>query len=130
MLGIGIDILSITRFEGLLARRGAQALARRICSKREYDEFRSVPADQHVKYLSSRWCLKEAAYKSLSSHSHPRWTGFDIHTSSYSAPTIRFTDRLLLRSGATLRREEVEMMASLSNDAGVVVGVVIAMRKG
>lgn len=59
MLGIGIDILSITRLEGLIARRGAQALARRICCNREYEEFGKIKVHHHLKYLSARYvcCL-------------------------------------------------------------------------
>lgn len=81
-----------------------------------------------------RWCLKEAAYKSLSSHIRPRWSGFDILTGPHAPPRIRMTDRLILRRdsdlGPAMSDGQVELMASLSNDAGVVVGVVIAMKKG
>lgn len=55
LLGIGIDLLSLARLEGVVARRGAAALAKRICSPREYTEFSSIAPDQHLKYLSSRY---------------------------------------------------------------------------
>lgn len=116
MLGIGIDILSITRFEGLLARRGAQALARRICSKREYDEFRSVPADQHVKYLSSRYVPHQytiqpysAEYssqraKKLTRQVVPKRSGVQIPLLSHPSPLdrLRHPYFLLLRAHYTL----------------------------
>lgn len=40
------------------------------------------------------------------------------------------TDRAVFRPNAIIRSEELELMSSLSNDAGVVVGVVIALKKG
>jgi holo-[acyl-carrier protein] synthase len=39
LLGIGIDILSIPRLQGLIARRGAARVAQRICSSRELASF-------------------------------------------------------------------------------------------
>ena len=43
LLGIGIDILSLERFHGVVHRRGIDRVARRICSPRELVEFRSLP---------------------------------------------------------------------------------------
>jgi len=42
LLGIGIDILSIARLEGMIARRGAVRLAMRICSQRELVDFHAL----------------------------------------------------------------------------------------
>lgn len=39
ILGIGVDILSLARIEGVLTRRGGQRLAQRILCSREYEEF-------------------------------------------------------------------------------------------
>lgn len=76
-----------------------------------------------------RWCLKEAAYKSLSTHVHPHWTGFQLVSSPHQPPAISMTDRVKWRNSSRLTAGDVEMMCSLSNDAGVVVGVVVAMTK-
>jgi holo-[acyl-carrier protein] synthase len=64
ILGIGIDILSLARLQGVIARRGADQLAKRICCFRELDEFHgltsSLPVDSrqltHLqeRFLSSR----------------------------------------------------------------------------
>jgi len=57
LLGIGIDILSLSRLEGLIGRRGGDALARRICCPRELEEFRGKPErtiKDEVRFLSTR----------------------------------------------------------------------------
>lgn len=61
ILGIGIDILSIARLEGLIQRRTARRLAERICTAREYAEFSQLDHPEpstlytkQVRFLSSR----------------------------------------------------------------------------
>lgn len=57
ILGIGIDVLSLARLQGLISRRGALAVARRICAPAEMERFRAIPVDQEdkvLKYLSAR----------------------------------------------------------------------------
>jgi hypothetical protein len=60
ILGIGIDILSISRFEALIQRRGALNLAKRICTDTEYKDFECLPNGNspvnnvQTRYLSSR----------------------------------------------------------------------------
>ena len=53
VLGIGIDILSLTRISALVQRRTALALAKRICSPRELAEIPAEP-DKQLRYLSTR----------------------------------------------------------------------------
>ena len=56
LLGIGIDILSLSRLEALTLRRGSQTLAKRLCCRREYDEFmNATPTTSHNRFLSSRY---------------------------------------------------------------------------
>lgn len=42
ILGIGVDILHLARLRGVIARRGAERVARRILSEREWDGFRAI----------------------------------------------------------------------------------------
>lgn len=46
LLGLGVDLLSLPRFEALISRRTAHRLAERICSPRELAAFASL-RDQH-----------------------------------------------------------------------------------
>lgn len=81
--------------------------------------------------LKHRWCLKEAAYKSLSSHIHPRWTALAMTAPIGSAPTMRLTDAVKWRSRskAVFSSQAIKLHCTLSNDAGLAVGVVLAMRE-
>ena len=55
LLGVGIDILSLARMEGLISRRGADALARRLCSPVEMDMYGRLQGDEvRLKFLSAR----------------------------------------------------------------------------
>ncbi|OCF32207.1 hypothetical protein I316_06121 [Kwoniella heveanensis BCC8398] len=210
IVGIGIDILSIERFEYLLLRRGASKIAKRICTQREYEEYEAIRSwirvgaarksdvqsiksptnsassssslsssssspssdissgppsfagaervgmgmgmepdeifQKQVRYLSCRWALKEAAYKSLS----PTLHALAVSASSNSpdaaeanaivpkAPKLNWKDLdiikhpsggLVLRPTNPMYDAKYGLLASLSHDAGVVVGVVIAQLK-
>ena len=52
ILGVGIDILHLARFESLLLRRGPLRLAKRICTPRELSDFHSTA--NAARFLSSR----------------------------------------------------------------------------
>lgn len=81
----------------------------------------------------SRWVLKEAAYKALSPHISTglTWKSLDVDHLPSGQPTIRYApvDTTSGRS-ATLVGMDIDLMCTLSHDAGVVVGVVIAQTKG
>ena len=69
ILGVGVDIVHLPRIAALISRRGSDKLAKRILSPTEYIEFRAkydINNDpSQVRYLGSRWCMKEAVYKAL-----------------------------------------------------------------
>ena len=53
ILGIGVDILSLARFEGVVARRGIERVAKRVCCARELSDF--------AKLSDGRGARKESA---------------------------------------------------------------------
>jgi hypothetical protein len=58
LMGVGIDILSLTRLQGLITRRGADTLARRLCTPAELDAYRRLDGDDRkLKFLSARYVL-------------------------------------------------------------------------
>ncbi|WWD03498.1 hypothetical protein V865_001550 [Kwoniella europaea PYCC6329] len=139
--GIGIDILSLTRFKSLLLKRDPTKLAKRICTTKEYELFTNLTIakgspstanhndttkeesdellDKQLRFLSCRWALKEAAYKSLSPHLNPiTWKDLQINHSSNGS--------LVLYPTQKEHRDKFDLLGSLSHDGGMVVGVVIA----
>ncbi|KAL9536934.1 hypothetical protein MBANPS3_012236 [Mucor bainieri] len=67
IIGVGVDIVHLPRIAALIARRGSDGLAKRILSTTEYTEFAAKYKDDpsELRYLGSRWCMKEAVYKAL-----------------------------------------------------------------
>lgn len=65
--GIGVDILHIPRISALISRRGNEALAKRILSSEEWQEFREKgnTQQQAVQFLAVR--SDEKSLLSLSS---------------------------------------------------------------
>jgi len=57
ILGLGVDILSLARFESVVARRGVQRVARRVCCARELADFQAeFGTAQHV------WTTRDDAF--------------------------------------------------------------------
>jgi phosphopantetheinyl transferase (holo-ACP synthase) len=64
LLGVGIDILSLTRFQAVITRRSPQTLAKRICTPIELKRFQKLlpsgdksptsPSPDMVRFLSNR----------------------------------------------------------------------------
>lgn len=86
-----------------------------------------------------RWVLKEAAYKSISSRFHVGWKDLQVNHLPSGQPTIKYTPDPKTKtstSNAMTRtrssqsdvgmESHIDLMCTLSHDAGVVVGVVIA----
>jgi len=77
-----------------------------------------------------RWVLKEAAYKALSAHVPLTWKSLEVDNLPSGQPTIRYIpDDTTAGRSAMMVGMEVDLMCTLSHDAGVVVGVVIAQTK-
>jgi holo-[acyl-carrier protein] synthase len=60
IIGIGVDILSVSRIQGLIARRSALKLAKRICSPVELQEFKGIQEEGQLRFLCSRWVSFES----------------------------------------------------------------------
>ena len=149
LLGVGIDILSLTRFQALITRRTPQKLAQRICSPTEYKRYQALSpsstSNQDIlRFLSTRyvqlhisgtvltyrWVLKEAAYKAISAHVPLTWKLIEVDNLPSGQPTIRYSpDDTTTGRRTSMVGMEVDLMCTLSHDAGVVVGVVIAQTR-
>ncbi len=73
ILGIGIDLVDISRVERLLSARGERAMARLFCAGEvEYARGRARPA----MHLAARVAAKEAAFKALAGDAAARRIGW------------------------------------------------------
>ena len=95
LLGMGIDILHISRIESLLHRIPSKLkFAKRILSTKELSEWESLQSEtQSTLYLANRFCIKESIYKALNAHYPIQWKQVSIQkhsTSSSSSSSSTF----------------------------------------
>ncbi|GAA5878963.1 hypothetical protein JCM3774_000676 [Rhodotorula dairenensis] len=125
LLGVGVDLLHLSRLRQVLSRRDPARLAARILSDQERAQWAELAAgpDQSERFLALRWTAKEAAYKALYPTVVPKWADLTVSkqgpkptlslsTNSSRPPTI---DPSLLR-----------LHLSVSHDADLMVAYVIA----
>jgi holo-[acyl-carrier protein] synthase len=113
IIGVGIDVVDITRFERALAR--TPGLAVRLFTEGE----RGLPAHS----LAARFAVKEALAKALGAPRGLLWTDAEIVTSPTGRPQLEVAGTV---AGAADRLGVTHWHLSLSHDAGIASAVVIA----
>lgn len=112
IVGVGIDVVDISRFEESLAR--TPALSDRL--------FTAAEAARPVASLAARFAAKEALAKALGAPVGMHWHDAEVVSESSGRPL--FT----LRGSVAARAEELGVAAvhlSLSHDAGIASAVVV-----
>ena len=113
IVGVGIDVVDIERFEATLER--TPALRERIFTVEE----------RHlgIASLAARFAAKEALAKSLGAPVGLHWTDARVVTNDDGRPSLEIGGTVLARANA-LGVDSFHL--SLSHDAGVASAVVIA----
>ncbi|MEV4611793.1 holo-ACP synthase [Kitasatospora sp. NPDC049258] len=119
IIGVGIDVAAIDRFEASLER--TPQLAERLFTEAEL----LLPSGQRRggASLAARFAAKEALAKALGAPAGLRWTDAEVHTEPSGRPVLRVTGTVAARAAALGVRS---WHVSLSHDAGVASAVVIA----
>jgi holo-[acyl-carrier protein] synthase len=90
IVGIGVDLASVSRVDGLLARRGDRALARLFtpAEARRCRERRHPPES-----FAARFAAKEAFFKALGTGwgRGGAWTEVEVVSAHSGAPSIRLS---------------------------------------
>ncbi|MTE20590.1 holo-ACP synthase [Streptomyces sp. TRM43335] len=119
IVGVGVDVASIDRFAGALAR--TPRLADRLFTAGEWTlpdgERRSTAS------LAARFAAKEAVAKALGAPGGLRWTDAEVVTDASGRPSLRVTGTVAARAAELGVRH---WHVSLSHDAGVATAMVIA----
>lgn len=113
IVGVGIDLVDVSRFEKALRR--TPALQTRLLTERE--RSRSVPS------MAGRFAAKEALAKALGAPAGLRWLDAEIRSDREGRP------RLEARGTVALAAERLGVQrwhVSISHDGGMVVAVVVA----
>ncbi|MEZ4649208.1 MAG: holo-ACP synthase [Candidatus Eisenbacteria bacterium] len=98
IVGIGIDIIEVSRVRGVLERHGDRFL-RRIYSPEEIENVRG----NRDQYLAARFAAKEAAFKALGTgwNQGVRWVDVRVENLASGQPVVH------LSAGALARAEEL-----------------------
>jgi holo-[acyl-carrier protein] synthase len=119
IIGVGIDVAEISRFEESLNR--TPAMADRLFTAEEL----TLPSGQRrgIASLAARFAAKEAVAKALGAPGDLEWTDAIVRTESSGRPV------LTVRGTVAACAERLGVKSwhlSLSHDAGVASAVVIA----
>ena len=113
IIGVGIDVVDIARFEQALTRTPRMAV--RLFTEDE----RSLPAHS----LAARFAAKEALAKALGAPRGLLWTDAEIVTSPAGRPYLKVSGTV---AAAAAESGVTSWHLSLSHDAGIASAVVIA----
>jgi holo-[acyl-carrier protein] synthase len=119
IVGVGIDVAEIARFEAALDR--TPAMADRLFTPAE----RALPdgTPRGIASLAARFAAKEALAKALGAPRGLRWTDAEVSTDPSGRPRLAVTGTVAAAAAALGVRS---WHLSLSHDAGVASAVVIA----
>lgn len=119
IIGVGIDVAEIDRFEAALER--TPGMARRLFVDAEL----MLPSGERrgIASLAARFAAKEALAKALGAPPGLLWTDVEVYVEDSGRPRLR------VQGTVAARAEELGVGSwhiSLSHDAGVASAVVIA----
>jgi holo-[acyl-carrier protein] synthase len=119
IIGIGVDVVEVTRFEESLRR--TPALAGRLFT----DAERVLPdgRPRTARSLAARFAAKEAAAKALGAPAGLAWHDAEVVVAVSGRPSLRVTGTVAAAAG---RAGVAAWHLSLSHDGDVAVATVVA----
>ncbi|CAK7892654.1 hypothetical protein CAAN1_01S11056 [[Candida] anglica] len=132
VLGLGIDIVQISRFSSLLSKGdGLQSsytrrFAQRVLhSKRELPEFEALilkgDIEPCVRYLSGSWAAKEAVFKTLDLEDQKSFQFKDWYR-------FKQNSKPFIQSDIYSKQKSEEFLHSSSHDGGVLIATVLRQK--
>ncbi|WNI22990.1 holo-ACP synthase [Streptomyces sp. ITFR-16] len=119
IIGVGIDVAEIERFDAALKR--TPQMAARLFLEQEL----LLPGGERrgIASLAARFAAKEALAKALGAPGGLLWTDAEVYVEESGQPRLRVSGTVAARAAALGVRQ---WHVSLSHDAGVASAVVIA----
>jgi holo-[acyl-carrier protein] synthase len=112
IVGVGIDVVDVARFEQTLVR--TPALRSRL--------FTPIEAERPIASLAARFAAKEALAKALGAPAGLHWVDAEVRTDASGRPSLHMTGSV----GAMADSVGVASVhVSLSHDAGLASAVVV-----
>jgi holo-[acyl-carrier protein] synthase len=110
ILGIGVDLLVTSRLECLIARRGADRLAKRILSPSEAEDF-AICKDR-IGYLASRFAIKEALFKAASTgQTRLQWKDVTVSKEAFGKPVAIIDPKYQMASHISISHDGGHLVA-------------------
>jgi holo-[acyl-carrier protein] synthase len=119
IVGVGIDVAEIARFEAALAR--TPGMAERLFTPAELCLPSGAP--RGLASLAARFAAKEALAKALGAPAGLQWLDAEVTTTPSGQPLLTVTGTVAARAAAL---GVTSWHVSLSHDAGIASAVVIA----
>lgn len=104
--GIGCDILNLKHFEEIF--KSFPKLLNKVFSPKEIIEYQNRNHD--IKYLASRFALKEAIFKALKEY-HFDFNTIEILNDEFGAPYVNFLEKAKYNVNVSLSYEQEYIIA-------------------
>ncbi|HEY3279622.1 MAG TPA: holo-ACP synthase [Gemmatimonadales bacterium] len=121
-IGVGVDLVEVSRARAMLADKGAHVFDRLLTSaEAAYCRSRPDPAE----HVAVRLAAKEAVYKALQGNDSARgigWREIEVTRAADGRPDVTLTGLAAARAGE-LRVKRVLLSLSHTHEAAVAVAV-------
>ncbi|MBU0542447.1 MAG: holo-ACP synthase [Gammaproteobacteria bacterium] len=129
ILGLGCDILEVSRLEGLL-RKGRDVFIKRVLTPTEIDEYECRSDKSAIRgtlFVATRYCAKEAFSKAMGTGVGAQFSFQDLSVlnSDSGAPVLVYSERL--ENWLQSRRAQAKI--SISDEQNYVMSTVILYSK-
>lgn len=124
VLGLGLDLVSVSRVQGLHRRFGPRFL-RRLFTEEEVRRGEGTPS--WYQHLAARLAAKEAAFKALGTGLGASWREVAVANGPRGEPRIELFGRLARRAKEL---GVADLRVSLSHEGDWAAAVVLALGNG
>ena len=118
IVGIGVDVVDLARFERALAR--TPALRSRLFTDAELVKDGK---DRPLRSLGGRFAAKEALIKALGDSTGVQWHDMQVVSDEHGNPSLDLSGAA---AGIAAARGVASVHLSMSHDAGIAIACVIA----
>jgi holo-[acyl-carrier protein] synthase len=120
IVGIGLDIVDLRRFDGSLAGSG---FSERVFSRAELEAAPpTASANRRLEYLAGRFAAKEALAKALGAPAGLSWKDAEVFHGDAGRPEFALSGTVAARADALGVRS---VFLSITHDAGVAAAAVV-----
>ncbi len=122
IVGIGLDVAGVARFEKILAGPHGDRFLER-CFTRE-ERARCDKRVDRAQAFAARFAAKEALVKALGAPPGLRWTDMVVENARNGAPTLKVTGA----AAREVKKRRARIHLAITHDAGIAAATVVLER--